>query len=248
MRAVHAGIASFVIAALAVACNSTGSKTEAAAPSIIPSASASASVPASLGTRSIDPISSMGPSASRDDRVAVAIEGTDLTLRLPTGWAAVPVSTLRTVAEAYAKASSVPEQGRRAYTEVIDRIDAGQVRLYAIGPSGFGPWQSTMIGEVIDGASLESQIEVVRVRQASVASPTSTERSEVDLPIGHAVRVMKTADPPVGVGPGAVPARSIDYFVALDDGRILWLNSTGPVASTTFEAMIDEAIATLRRR
>jgi hypothetical protein len=71
----------------------------------------------------------------------------------------------------------------------------------------------------------------------------------VTLPIGNGVRLTHTADAPPRSEGQAVAARAIDYVIRLDDGRILWINSTAPESSTTFEGMVDWAVTkTLRRR
>jgi hypothetical protein len=137
---------------------------------------------------------------------------------------------------------------REVNEQLIRDIDSGAVRLVAFGPSGLPPWQGTMIIQVTNAASIEEQTSRITTLQARFSTPSSSEQSDIALPIGKGVRLSNTSDPPPGFDQ-AVAARGIDYVIKLDDGRILWINSTGPAASTTFAGMIDWAVTkTLRSR
>jgi hypothetical protein len=167
----------------------------------------------------------------------------NLSMRLPAGWRALPITMLRSRAEQASAATTGAI--REAYQQLILRVDANQVRVFASGPSGFDPWQGTLVIEVTDAPSVDEQIARVLKIETAFAEATTSERTAVTLAIGAGVRLEQTADPPGGQG---VAARGINYVVQLDDGRIIWINSTGPAASKTFEDMIDGAVATISPR
>jgi hypothetical protein len=132
------------------------------------------------------------------------------------------------------------------FQRFLDAIDRGAVRLVASGPAGFEGWNGTIIVQIDDGdATLEDA--VARVTAASMET-ANREMRDVDLEIGRAIRISSmfalTPDAPEG----SVPSHTIEYVVRLEDGRTLWLMATGPQAAAGFDALIDPAVATLRRR
>jgi hypothetical protein len=171
------------------------------------------------------------------------MEDPDLSMRLPASWRSLPVTTLRSRAEQASAATTgdIKEQ----YEQLILRIDANQIRLYAAGPSGLNPWQGTLVIEVTDAKSVDEQSVRIGKILTAFAKPKTSEQTEAKLAIGTGVRLEQTADPPGGQG---VPARGINYVVKIGDGRIMWVNSTGPAASMTFAGMIDSTVATISRR
>jgi hypothetical protein len=178
--------------------------------------------------------------------VVATIDDPDLTLPLPPGWQLLPLSAVR--AELEHAMEAAPPAKRPSYAGVIGFVDAGEIRGGGIGPSGFGPWQGTILYAVLPAASLDAAIALVEPLQVSLVQPTSHERTEVRLAVGPAVRIETTADPPSGAGDGSVAARGVAYFADLGDGRIFWLTATGPADSPTFAALIDDAMAVLARR
>ena len=171
------------------------------------------------------------------------IDGTDLAIQLPPAWRATPVAALRSHAEQASAAATGAIKD--AYEQLIRDIDANAVRLYAFGPTGVDPWQGTLVIQVTDAASIEDQIDRVMKLETAFAKPTTSVRTDVKLSVGSGVRLEQTAEPPGGQG---VPARGINYVVELEDGRIMWISSTAPEASTTFAGMIDWAVTTMSRR
>ena len=142
--------------------------------------------------------------------------------------------------------SAAPAEAKVATEELLRQLASGEVRAAAVGPSGFAPWQATIVVEVTPAASLDALIEKNVRNQNPTASPLTNERSVVDLPIGAATRLEITAAPPKSVV--GVPARGISYYVDLTDGRVLWFAATGPADSRTFAAIIDATAASLTRR
>jgi hypothetical protein len=182
------------------------------------------------------------PSAPAAHAVAT-MDDPNLSMRLPAGWRSLPVATLRSRAEQASAATTgaIKEE----YEKLILRIDANQIRLYAAGPSGLNPWQGTLVIEVSAAKSVDEQIAWIGTLLTAFAKPKTSEQTEAKLAIGTGVRLEQTADPPAGQG---VPARGINYVVKLGDGRIMWINSTGPEASMTFAGMIDGSVATISPR
>ena len=243
MTKLRDGLRILVLAVLIVGCaptgggSSDGPMTPATAPSTI-----------AVSTR---PIASVGASASAlptsSPRPVTNIDDPDLTIELPPDWLVVRVARLRE--QAVQGSTSTIDAVRKVNEQLIRDIDSNVVRLVAFGPSGAPPWQGTMIIQVTTAASIEEQTARIERLQATFATPSSSGRLDITLPIGKGVRLSNTSDPPPGSEGQAVAGRGIDYVIKLDDGRILWINSTGPEASTTFAGMIDRAVTkTLRRR
>jgi hypothetical protein len=231
------------VAVLVGGCASTrsGSSAGPATASTVPFFLATSERPGASVSASSTPIPTSSP------RPFTEISNPDLSIELPNDWHAVSLDRLRE--RAVQGSSSTIADVRNANEQLIQDIDAGVVRLFAFGPSGAPPWQGTIIILVPTASSIEDVMARIAKLQAAFTKPTSSERSDVTLPIGKGVRLTQTADPPPGSDGQAVAARGIDYVIKLDDGRILWINSTAPEASTTFQGMIDWAVMkTLRRR
>jgi hypothetical protein len=210
--------------------------------SAVASASPVADASTSTGVVPSPSTAQVPASAPAADAVAT-MEDPDLSMRLPASWRSPPVATLRARAE---QASAVTTGDiKEQYEQLILRIDANQIRLYAAGPSGLNPWQGTLVIEVTDAKSIDEQSARIGKLMTAFVKPKTSEQTEAMLAIGTGVRLEQTADPPAGQG---VPARGINYIVKLDDGRIMWINSTGPEASMTFAGMIDSTVATISRR
>ena len=175
--------------------------------------------------------------------VVARIEDPDLSINLPPQWRTQPIPELRSGIEQQAAASSGVIHD--ISVRLLADIDAGEVRLFASGPSGFENWQASLFIEVTDAPSVEAQIAAIKARWAKVGKPTSSDRRTVTLRMGSMERLSQTADPPVGVTGPAFPSRTLDYVTELDDGRILWVTSTGPETSAIFANLIDFAVATL---
>jgi hypothetical protein len=177
--------------------------------------------------------------------VVARIEDPDLSINLPPQWRTQPISELRSGIEQQAAASSGVLHD--IYLRLLADIDAGAMRLFAFGPSGFENWPASLLIEVTDAPSVEAQIVAIKARWAKVGKPTSSDRRTVTLRMGSMERLSQTAGPPVGVTGPTLASRTIDYVAKLDDGRILWVTSTGPETSPIFADLIDIAVATLGR-
>jgi len=53
--------------------------------------------------------------------------------------------------------------------------------------------------------------------------------------MGSMERLSQTAGPPAGVTGPTMGSRTIDYVTELDDGRILWVTSSGPESGSCTE-------------
>jgi hypothetical protein len=175
--------------------------------------------------------------------VVAKMEDPDLSINLPPQWRTQPIPELRSGIERQAAASSGVLHD--IYLQLLADIDAGDVRLFASGPAGFKNWQANLFIEVTDAPSVEAQIAAIKARWEKVARPTSSDQRTVTLRMGSMERLSQTADPPVGVTGPTLGSRTIDYVTELDDGRVLWVTSTGPEASAMFPDLIDIAVATL---
>jgi hypothetical protein len=245
-----------VIAGLVAGCGSTGGPPPAASPDSTVTASIPdrSDPPASLAPSPAPPSPTPGPSVillplgggSPGPAATVTIDDPDLTLLLPPAWLPLSVSAVRAEVE-HVMAVATPAM-RASYAGLIGMIDAGEIRGGGIGPSGFEPWQGTIVYAVSPAASIDAEIARVESLQLADGKPTTRERSDVRLAVGHAVRIEVTVDPPKGAAAGSVAARGIEYFVDLGHGRIFWLTATGPAASATFADLIDGTLASLARR
>jgi hypothetical protein len=82
-----------------------------------------------------------------------------------------------------------------------------------------------------------------------VASNTTlVEDGPVTLAIGPAVRRVETHAVPPGSTTFQVPSRSVEYIARLDDGRTLWILASAPAVATTFDALIDASVMTIKAR
>jgi hypothetical protein len=227
---------------LAVACAIVVAGCTAGAPrSVAPASTQSA--PPTTQPPSMSPAASTGASASPTAAVVATIDDPSLTMTLPANWQRFPVATFR--AEAEQQAATAPEPIKGLYADALADIDAGAMRLIASGPSGFDPWQATMLVEVTNVSSIEAQITEIKRRSATIGKPTTSEQTQMTLSIGVAERLTETADPPAGLTGLSTPARGLNYVVKLADGRILWINASGPAASSTFADMIDATVETI---
>jgi hypothetical protein len=211
----------------------------APSPSLAPSPIAS---PTPLPSVILIPLGSMSPGPA----AVATIDDPDMTFPLPPGWQLLPVSAVRRELE-QAMAAAPPAM-QPWYAAAIGFVDAGEIRGGGIGPSGFGPWQGTILYAVSPAASVDAAIALVEPIQVALVEPKTRERTEAHLALGPAVRIETTADPPPWAGGGSVAARGVAYFSDLGDGRIFWLTATGPADSPTFAALIDDAMAMLARR
>jgi hypothetical protein len=169
-----------------------------------------------------------------------------MALTLPTGWRAVPVSILRSE---LAQMSATATGGLKAQADqTLSDIDAGTVRLVAMGPSGFAPWQGSLVIQVFVSESAKARIDALESTNAAIAPVLSSDRSTVALLIGTAIRLSMTLGPPKGLEQSAIPAHGLAYALDLVDGRTMVINASGPGASPTFVDLIDMVVSTLRPR
>lgn len=175
----------------------------------------------------------------------IVIDDPDLAMTLPVGWADYPVSAYRFIIDSAAK-SSGPEMKAILETH-LKAIDEGAVRMTAGGPIGGA--NGNLIIQVDRGdPSLEAAVARVGQFGTVFTNPSSVEERPVTLAIGKAVRRVETHPVAPGSGEGAVPARTVEYIARLPDGRTLWILATGPESATSFEALIDASVMSLRSR
>ena len=175
------------------------------------------------------------------------IDDPDLTMALPVTWTTLPLDTYRDLM-VYLR-DSAPASERPLYVYHLKEVDSGATRLVASGPSGFAPWTGTMVFEVDAGdASLDAAVARVDKLTAAISPATSREQHHVTFGFGEGERIMTTHAVSPDAPAGAVPARSIDYVILLDDGRTLVILASGPEAAEGFATLIDDSVSTLARR
>jgi hypothetical protein len=175
--------------------------------------------------------------------VTITIDDPDLIMTLPVGWASYPMETYRFIIDAVVKTASPEEQAVLAVH--LKDIDAGRVRIASGGQIGGA--NGTLIIQVDTGdSSLEAAVARFGLLQKSFTDPSTTEERSVILAIGDAVRRVQVHPVPSGSTTAGVPSKTVEYIARLDDGRTLWILATGPAAATTFEALIDASVATLK--
>jgi hypothetical protein len=184
------------------------------------------------------------PAGSGATAVALQLSDPDLAMRLPDGWIVESAGDLRKQAER--AGAGAPKDVAAAYEQLVRLIDDGEVRGGGAGPSGLAPWTAVLIVGVAKADSLDALVDRVIAFESAGLRRTSKVRSMLATPLGDAVRVEVTAEVPSGTL--GVPARGLTYFVELGDGRAVWINATGPQASTTLGATIDGIVGTLARR
>ena len=116
-----------------------------------------------------------------------------------------------------------------------------------MGPSAGA--DANLIVQVDTGdRSLEAAVARLGRLQEGFTDPSSTDERPVALSIGQAVRRVQIHPVPSGSTAVGIPSRTVEYIARLDDGRTLWILATGPERATTFEALIDASVMSLRSR
>lgn len=207
--------------------------------------------PAAIGSTSAAlprlPSSSPEPTTSTDPVAGPAtFEDPAMALTLARDWRAIAESTVRLQLEQASSMMTGP------YKALVDQkladLDAGSLRLFVVGPSGFDPWQGTMSIEVFDGGSADTRIGALEARAKTLGVVTNVNRGNVTLLIGSATRLSMTVGVPKGFDQSAIPSHGVAYAVDLGDGRTLVIDASGPEAATSFADLIDMMVSTLRPR
>jgi hypothetical protein len=179
------------------------------------------------------------------DQIVLSIAGTDLEMSMPGDWYEISQTDLgQQLEQPFVDSGPIAELTRR----VREDFDKGRIRASAGGPSGFEPWTETLIIFLYEGdGSLDERVAAVEELD-ELMTPSASERRDVELSIGEAIRLDYTYPVPDGLGPGAVPSHTVQYVVWLGDGRSLWVFATGPAAAEEFGALVDSMVATLKTK
>ena len=175
----------------------------------------------------------------------VEIDDPDLTLTLPVGWAEYDMAMYRSLIEQFAESSSPEVQALLAVH--LKAIDAGAVRM-AAGGLVAGANASYIIQVDSGDRSLEAAVARIRRFEAMATGSTVVDDGPVTLAIGPAVRRVETHAVAPGEEAGLVPSRTVEYIARLDDGRTLWILASAPGVATTFDALIDASVMTIKAR
>jgi hypothetical protein len=254
----RADLAIVAIVALALAmsaCEGVGG-----APSSLAAASQDAAVTSTPRTSyhspevSGDPTTSPGVSAvaatsasPSPSSAAGSIDDPDLVLALPQGWRNVPIATYRFLVATGAEGASAPI--RAASLLHLADIDAGRVRLAALGPLGMPQQAATMFVQTDTGdSSLAAAASRIKRLLRTIGPPDTEDEGLVRLPIGDAIRIVTTQGSGPNAPAGTVPSRAIQYVIRLPDGWTFWIDAVAPAAYESFVAHVDASMATLRAR
>jgi hypothetical protein len=175
----------------------------------------------------------------------VEIDDPDLTLTLPFGWGEYEMAMYRSLIDQYAKASSPEVQALLSIH--LKAIDEGAVRMAATGFVA-GANASYIIQVDSGDRSLEAAVTRIRRIEAMATGSTVVDDGPVTLAIGPAVRRVETHAVPPGEEATSVASRTVEYIARLDDGRTLWILASAPAVATTFDALIDASVATIKAR
>ena len=245
-KARHTFIALLLATALAtVAC--TGSGSAPASGDLVEVSPAATPVPTAsvyLVTTAVptpSPLAMPTPGAP----ATIAIVDPDLTVTLPVGWAEYELAMYRSLIDSFAKASS-PEMQSILETH-LKAIDAGEVRMAASGLVA-GANASYVIQVDSGDRSLEAAVTRIRRIEATATGTSPVDDGPVTLAIGPAVRRVETHAVPPGSTFQGIPSRSVEYIVRLEDCRTLWILASAPAVATTFDALIDASVRTIRVR
>jgi hypothetical protein len=248
----RAGGAIIAIVALAVtmsACQGAGgsppslANTASALPSANHSPEPSGEPTASPGASAVaTAVSSPSPSSA-----AASFDDPDFVLALPEGWREVPMATYRFLVATAAKGAPAPV---RAFSLLhLADIDAGRIRLAALGPLGMPQQAATMFVQIdVGDVSLAAASSRIKRLMRAIGPPDTEDERPVRLPIGNAIRIVTTQGGGSNAPAGTVPSRAIQYVVRLTDGRTLWIDAVAPAEYESFVAHVDASMATLRAR
>jgi hypothetical protein len=232
-------VASLVLGVLA-GCGATGPTGGST------SATASIDAPAPTETASRPPPSPLGPTAGAiAGNVQVDVDDPDISLRLPRGWQSRSVDELRAIIDQVA--TGMPARVKPYYDRLLARIDAGEVRFVADGPSGEANVTASLVIQVYGGdATLDAAVDRVITDVSSLATPTHVERLKVETPLGAGIVVSTTLEPPADLA--AISSRAMNLIVRLADGRTFWVNATGPASSSSFPTMASAVFSSITLR
>lgn len=169
------------------------------------------------------------PPQNPSRRWAGQVEGTDLRFVYPETFVPVPIDGLRDSLADHIK-NGTPGAGPEAQ-RTVDAIDAKVLRaqLSSQKPLGVGRILRIMVHREID--DLDSAIQRIL---DEFGDPEVLSREEVELPIGHSVRLQLT------VPEARIPAIDDVFAVLLDDGMSLTITGRAGRTDVDFEAIVLE--------
>jgi hypothetical protein len=250
-RAGPAFVAIVVLALAMAGCQGEGGSSPSLAAASHDAATASAPPTANhwseaTGVPTTSPGASSGATASASS-AAASMDDPDITLALPEGWREVPIATYRFLVATAAEGA--PVSVRPTLLAHVADIDAGRVRLAALGPPGM-PQQAASVTFQVDSGDASLAAAMSRIERLALAiAPSDTEdRRAVSLPIGDAIRIVTTHNSESIAPAGTWPSRAVQYVIRLHDGRTLWIDAVAPVEYEAMVAHVDASVATLRAR
>jgi hypothetical protein len=244
-EAIRGGFAAVVIASCAACSGNATTSSPSAAPT--PSASAAPIASASPSRPSTDP----RPSATEGDCKlpqpppgpgTLTTTNADLRADLPEGYRQINLAVYRRALAA--SISQMTPDARKGSEALLGLIDSGEIRAIAQGRSGVGCAVAAIFVQDREDTSLEKAFDAWRAERDAVSTRYEVlSTNSVRLPLGRATRLVARL---LGRAPGAVPSRSVVYFVSIGHGRIVELNGTTPFADSGFDSLLDAIAESLR--
>ena len=146
----------------------------------------------------------------------------------PTTWSDTPVTTMRTSIESGLKTAS--GSYRTALESLISDMDRGEIRAFLTSQPTSDGFTESIIVQVEEGdADIDSAVSRRIAALVAIAGPIEQGVTEVNVPLGEAIRVEIFSEPP-----GASPSHLIEYVIRIRDGRTVSISGTGPSTDETF--------------
>jgi len=174
---------------------------------------------------------------------SIALSG-DIGFELPAGWRQLSMAEFRAELVRFREPLTDPE--RATVDQGIEAIDSGRTRIAAVGPTKGATGSIFLsVDEGVDATLPEAAARLFKEQSPFIEPNGPTRATAIFLPIGPAVRLAETHEPPASA-PGGIPSRTVQYVTRLKDGRTIWIMGTAPASDDTFEAVMKRVAETLR--
>jgi hypothetical protein len=129
--------------------------------------------------------------------------------------------------------------------EAIESIDSGRTRIAAQGPT-IGATGSIMLSvdEKVDASLPDAGARLFKGQSPFTEPNGMTRATVIFLPIGPALRLVETHDPPASM-PRGIPSRTVQYVTRVRDGRTISILGTAPATDGTFEDVMKRVAESL---
>jgi hypothetical protein len=167
----------------------------------------------------------------------------DIGFELPAGWRQLSMAEFRAELVRFREPLTGPE--RATVDQGIEAIDSGRTRIAAVGPTKGATGSIFLsVDEGVDATLPEAAARLFKEQSPFIEPNGPARATAIFLPIGPAVRLAETHEPPASA-PGGIPSRTVQYVTRLRDGRTIWILGTAPASDDTFEAVMKRVAETL---